>query len=1054
MTEPDERPESTAPQSMLRGGSEPDAEPTLRQRAERIAHATANPSPEAGAALSSEDLQRTVNELAVYQVELEMQNEELRRVQARMEAMQARYFDLYEWAPVGYCSISEQGLIRESNLTVARLLGLNRSALTGQPIFRFILREDQDVYFRFHQQLFEAPANSAPPSEPVVQPRMCKLRMAKPDGAILWARLEATIARESDGSPVCRIAIIDISSSKQAELDALNALMTAIPGVVYQFLVRPDGTWRFLYLSPGIETLYRVTAETAYANPDALTHCIHPDDRPSHRAAVERASQTLTPWCHEHRIHPGGQPDQLKWVRGQATPFPQPDGSVLWNGILTDVTEEKRIEAALRRTQSLLARTEAIAHIGSWEWEVATDTVTWSDELFRLFQRDPAEGVPSFADHAQLYVPEDMQRLSDAVKAALTHGTPYELELRAIRKDGAQRVLMAVGQVETDTEQRGTRLFGFVQDVTERRAAERAQRDSKLQFRAMFMNAPLSILIHDLDTGELLDANPAACAQYGYDSLEALKANFDDQWLEPPYSIDDAVTWGARVLQEGPQQFEWRYRRADGALRWESVHLSTFVRHGDVCILAMTVDITHDKQIRADLHASEARFEHLAHYDPLTMLPNRLLLADRLHQAMAQTQRRRQRLALAYLDLDGFKAINDRHGHDAGDQLLVALSHRMQQTLREGDTLARLGGDEFVALLVDLEDRDASIPLLNRLLAAAAAPVTLGDHVVQLSASVGVAFYPQPDEVDADQLLRQADQAMYQAKLTGKNRYHVFDVEKDHRARSKHESLERIRRALIAREFVLYYQPKVNLRSGEVIGVEALIRWQHPERGLLLPQTFLPAIEDDPLAVTLGEWVIESALTQMDRWRASGLDLPVSVNVGARQLQQVDFVARLGAILVAHPGVTPSSLALEILETSAMQDLARVSKVVADCHALGVSCTLDDFGVGYSSLTYLKHLAVTVLKIDRSFVGDMLDNPDDLAIIESILGLAAAFRRQAIAEGVETLEQGERLLQLGCELAQGYRIAHPLPAHELPGWVAAWRSDPCWSEWPGAHPEV
>nr|WP_257791259.1 EAL domain-containing protein [Candidatus Thiodictyon syntrophicum] len=251
-----------------------------------------------------------------------------------------------------------------------------------------------------------------------------------------------------------------------------------------------------------------------------------------------------------------------------------------------------------------------------------------------------------------------------------------------------------------------------------------------------------------------------------------------------------------------------------------------------------------------------------------------------------------------------------------------------------------------------------------------------------------------------------------------------------------------MRRALVAREFVLYYQPQVNLRTGAVIGAEALVRWQHPKRGLLLPQEFLPAIEDDLLAVELGEWVIETALTQMDSWRASGLGLPVSVNVGTRQLRQADFVARLRALLAAHPGVKPSSLALEILETSAMQDLAQVARIFAECRALGVGCALDDFGIGYSSLTCLKRLAVTALKIDRSFVGHMLDNPDDLAIVDSILGLATAFRCQAVAEGVETLAQGERLRQLGCELAQGFSIAHPLPARELPGWLAAWRPSP------------
>ncbi|MTW22299.1 EAL domain-containing protein [Allochromatium palmeri] len=959
----------------------------------------------------------------------------------------------------------------------------------------------------------------------------------------------------------------------QAKLNALNALIMSIPGVVYQFLLLPDGTWRFLYLSPGIETLYGIPAEAAYANPDALTLCILPEDRPAHRAAVEQASKTLTPWSHEHRIRPGGQSDTIKWVRGQATPFPQPDGSLLWNGILTDITEEKRTEAALRASKQQLDMALHAAAMGIWEWEITTGRIAWAGEHAALFGIPLSDFGGTIAD-ALAYVHHDDREQTMAVfHRTLEDRGAFDNSYRVIWPDGSIHWMHSLGKLICDEDGAPPRILGTTQDITERCAAERALRESEQRFRAMFMNAPLCILIHDADTGEMLDANPTACTLYGFDSVEALKAASPQLWLEPPYSVDDAVRWAAKTLHEGPQQFEWRYRCADGKIIWEWVHLSRIEMQGKTRILAMTVDITQEKQIAADLQASEERYrtlfdhissgvaiyeardhgedfvfrdvneaterlsgltrealigqsltkvfpgvdafgllevlrrvwstgtaehfpvryyqderlsrwydnyvyrlptgevvaafddvtalknheqqlEHLAYSDALTGLPNRALLLDRLQHAMAQTQRREQHLAVVYLDLDGFKAINDSHGHAAGDQLLMTLARRMKQTLREGDTLARLGGDEFVAVLVDLNDRAASVPLLNRLLAAACAPVLLGEVVVQVSASLGVTYSPQPvpddregtHAPDADQLLRQADQAMYQAKRSGKNRYHVFNVEKDLRQRVQQESLERLRHALAAREFVLYYQPKVNLRTGAVIGVEALIRWQHPERGFLIPEEFLPTIEDDPLAVELGEWVIETALTQMDDWRANGLDLPVSVNIGARQLQQADFVARLQALLAAHPDVKPSSLALEVLETSAMQDLAQVAQVVADCRELGVGCALDDFGVGYSSLTYLKHLAVNTLKIDRSFVGEMLDNPDDLAIVEGILGLATAFRRQAIAEGVETLEQGEKLLQLGCELAQGYRIAHPMPAHALPGWLADWQPPLPWTD--------
>ncbi len=500
-----------------------------------------------------------------------------------------------------------------------------------------------------------------------------------------------------------------------------------------------------------------------------------------------------------------------------------------------------------------------------------------------------------------------------------------------------------------------------------------------------------------------------------------------------------ASLWGD-LIKNGHWYGEVWNRRKDGEVYAEILTISAVrdAQGNTQHYVALFSDITMLKK-----HESE--LERIAHYDALTGLPNRVLLADRLHQGMMQAVRRKQRLAVVYLDLDGFKAINDNHGHEAGDQLLIAVASRMKQSLREGDTLARLGGDEFVAVMPYLADIETSIPMLSRLLAAASQPLRLNGLLLQVSASLGVTFYSLSEDIDADQLLRQADQAMYQAKLLGKNRYHVFDAEQDRSVRGHHESLERIRHALTEREFVLYYQPKVNMRTGKVIGAEALIRWQHPERGLLAPAVFLPVIEDHPLAVELGEGVIDNALTQIELWQTAGLDIPVSVNVGARQLQETNFVGRLRTLLAAHPNVNPEDLELEILETSALEDLAQVSMVINACREIGVTFALDDFGTGYSSLTYLKRLPVTLLKIDQSFVRGMLGDSDDLAILDGVLGLAVAFRRQVIAEGVETVEHGEMLLQLGCELGQGYGIARPMPASEMPAWAAAWRIDPSWA---------
>jgi diguanylate cyclase (GGDEF)-like protein/PAS domain S-box-containing protein len=563
--------------------------------------------------------------------------------------------------------------------------------------------------------------------------------------------------------------------------------------------------------------------------------------------------------------------------------------------------------------------------------------------------------------------------------------------------------------------------------------------NAKLELAAsVFEHAREGITITDV-RGTIVDVNEAFTRITGYTRAEVIGQNpriLSSGRQDPAFYT---AMWDS-LIENGHWSGEVWNRHKGGEVFAEMLTISAVRNNvGDTeQYVAIFSDITSIK-------AHQVELERIAHFDALTHLPNRLLLADRLRQTMPQAVRREQQLAVAYLDLDGFKAINDLHGHNVGDQLLIALAAAMNDTLRDGDTLARLGGDEFVAVLIDLKDVGSCAPMLNRLLEVASSPIQLGMDILQVSASIGVAFYPQDNDVDADQLMRQADQAMYQAKLAGKNRYHVFDSTQDSSIRVHHESLDRIRLALSQREFVLHYQPKVNMLSGKVIGAEALIRWQHPQKGLLPPAKFLPIVEDHQLAIDIGEWVIDAALTQIEQWQLTGLDIPVSVNIGARQLQQIDFFERLTSILRMHPEVNPSSLELEVLETSALADIAQVSQLIEDCAQIGVLFALDDFGTGYSSLTYLKRLRVAQLKIDQSFVRDMLDDPDDLAILEGIIGLAAAFNRKVIAEGVETIAHGTMLLHLGCELAQGYGIARPMPPEDFPVWASNWRPDAAWS---------
>jgi diguanylate cyclase (GGDEF)-like protein len=433
-------------------------------------------------------------------------------------------------------------------------------------------------------------------------------------------------------------------------------------------------------------------------------------------------------------------------------------------------------------------------------------------------------------------------------------------------------------------------------------------------------------------------------------------------------------------------------------------------------------------------------------HDELTGLPNRVLFASRLHKAISQSKRWGQRLAVVRLDLEGLEAVNALHGHSVGDRVIAALARKMKRSLRKNDILARLSGNGFAALLADLDETQSAVPMVNRLLKAAAEPVPAGESTVQLWASVGFSFFPQAEDADADKLLRQAGQALRQAREAGTAGCAFFSAAHQTGTVSTPEDFARIREAFAANEFVLYYQPKVNMVQGTVVGVEVLVRWQHPERGLLLPVEFLPLIEDDSMGIELDEWVIGATLTQMEAWLDAGLDLPVSINIGSKQMQQPGFASDLAALLAAHPRIPPSRLELDILETGPLQDIDQLIGLLTECRQIGVTFALDDFGTGHLSLSELKRLPLDVLKIDPSLVRDILEDPKELTILEGVLGLVAAFGCRPVAEGVETIEQGLMLLRLGCEQALGYGIAQPMPANEFPEWVAAWRPDPRWIE--------
>jgi diguanylate cyclase (GGDEF)-like protein/PAS domain S-box-containing protein len=684
----------------------------------------------------------------------------------------------------------------------------------------------------------------------------------------------------------------------------------------------------------------------------------------------------------------------------------------------------------LTESERRLRLSQKAGGIGTWEWDIQADVIFWSQLIGSLKEHLDM----TYDDFLNVIHPDDREQVVAAINKCIESDTEYNIDHRVVLPNGHIRWLKEKGDVIRDDSGKAITMLGVTLDITERKNTE-----DKLHLSSrVFSDTHEGITITDANK-LIIDVNPAFCAITGYSREEIIGQNpsiLSSGKQDPAFYMD---MW-TKIKEHGYWQGEVWNRKKCGEVYAELLTISVLKDDNNnvVNYVGVFSDITSSKR-------QQEQLSRIAHYDPLTDLPNRSLLADRLSQAMAQCSRHEQSLAVVFLDLDGFKEVNDTHGHDVGDELLMALSLRMKKALREGDTLARIGGDEFVAVLVDLTKVEDCEPVLERFLLAASESVTVGNVVLKVSVSIGVTIYPQ-DAADADILMRHADQAMYVAKQTGKNRYHLFDTAQDIAVKVLRESLEAIRIALDTQQFVLYYQPKVNIRTGTVTGVEALIRWQHPTRGLLNPIEFLHVIENNPMSIEMGEWVMDAALTQISQWQAMGLALPVStsINISAIQLQQSDFTDRLATLLAAHPDVEPQYLELEVLETSALDDLQHVSTIMNDCMALGVNFALDDFGTGYSSLTYLRRLPASLIKIDQSFVRDMLSDADDLAIVEGVIALAKSFKRDVIAEGVETIEHGTALLQLGCDLAQGYGIAKPMPADNIPAWVDEWKPDDAW----------
>jgi diguanylate cyclase (GGDEF)-like protein/PAS domain S-box-containing protein len=819
----------------------------------------------------------------------------------------------------------------------------------------------------------------------------------------------------------------------QSALDAAGRMGRMGAWVIYYDGTQPD------YWSPVCREMVGISL-TEPVPQDFTERFVLPEHRQTLRDLERRSREQLIGWDIELAIQ---RPDrETLWIRIVSEPVVENGRLVCTQGLMQDVDASHR----------------------------AVDLLRQSEERFSSIFR---------------FLPEAMA-IIDAVSGYYLDVNPaWETMTGLARADVLGKTTSKIGLVSRTVSQQKRKLWAadgvYTDEEVEITTQRGEQRTSLISMRAMTLNGVNCWITMHRDITERLKAQAQIQEREEQLSLSMAAANLgmwdlnltnytttgNNRWRElrglsydeNPVSLEsirvnthpDDVPFLRDAFRAQFQEkdktmdFVCRTFWPDGSTHWIRDLGRVVARGADgraVRMLGLTMDVT-------DQRLQQERLQKMAHYDALTGLPNRILLADRMKQAMAHAERTGEMLGVVYLDLDGFKPVNDRLGHSAGDELLKKIAERLPYAMRGADSVARLGGDEFVLLLASLHNSQDCVLAMQRAMAAICEPHVISGESVSVTASMGATLFPQ-DHSDADTLLRHADQAMYIAKQGGRNRFHFFDAGQEQATRSRIARLAELRDALHGNQFVLHLQPRVNMRTGKVLGAEALVRWQHPDKGLLSPAHFLPELEASELNIEFGEWVIASALALLQRWFAQNVTLALSINITARHLQTPAFSTHLAHKMAAYPQVAASQLEIEVTESGSLSDLDAAVNVIEQLHILGIQVSLDDFGTGYSSLTYLRRLPVDTLKIDQSFVRDMLSDPDDRAIVKGVIGLAQSFGLGVVAEGVETREQGSMLLDMKCDLAQGYGIARPMPHGDLPPWALQWERAALWCE-PATH---
>ena len=691
-------------------------------------------------------------------------------------------------------------------------------------------------------------------------------------------------------------------------------------------------------------------------------------------------------------------------------------------GVSADISERKRAEEALRESEERFRTTFENAPVGVALVGIDGRRFRVNRSLCEMLGCSEEDLLgENYLEHVH---PDDRQISTEHFQRALEEGAgSYELERRYLSADGHVVWNLTSVSLIRDSEGNPSYFVCLHQDITERKLAEEALRSSEEFFRALYENVhhPIFILDEDLN---FVDVNPHACEFFGYSREEFKRMKLRD--ITPPEELENQIVSAETMRHEGEIFVpERRLRKKNGEIVTVTADAARVTRADQELYVSKITDITERKE-------AEKRLKYQATHDLLTDLPNRHLFMDRLKRALRLTRRRRGRkVVVLYLDLDNFKVVNDSLGHEAGDLLLVAVGERLRWCLRPEDTLARFGGDEFAVLLEEVETPSDAAKVAERMVERFRAPLVVDGRELFLKPSIGIALGTARQNT-AEELLRDADTAMYQAKGQDDG-YRLFDPAMYEQALRRLKLESELRRAIENEEFVVCYQPIVNLQTGETSGVEALVRWQDPEQqGLLAPSQFISVAEESGLVVPVGRWVLEEACRQGVRWQQEHPHIPplvVSVNFSAKQLQHPDVAETVEEIL-EKTGFEAISLSVDITETVYVEALEGSTAVLDKFKRMGVCISIDDFGTGYSSLAYLKRIPAETLKIDKSFIKGIGEDVEDTAIVQMIIELAHTLGMEVIAEGVESEVQAEELKEMGCDRGQGYYFARPLSPKE------------------------